>query len=409
MVMVHRIQQHKLFILVLAIALAGAAPLAAAPPFGFFDGPADGGNAGAGVIPLTGWALDDDGVVAVDITVDGLTAGRAGLARERPLVSLQFPGFPDSDAPGFGFQLDTTQYLNGLHTVQAKVISGTGEVFLLNPVVLEFTNLTHNLVPFGQIQFPQDDAELFGTCDLEDPDRRLAVVDGFALDVGVETGDQGVGYVELLLDGSIIANSETSCVYDVDLGGFSNCYGLRRLDIARTHPTLTNSNLSGFRFVLDVGVLLNSGWVPGQHVLTIRSGDISGQVANIDEIPVFFACDEFFSNDASFGRVDRPRPGLIYNGVVEVTGWALDWEGVGRVLVFVDGSYAGDATFGIHRPGVGARYPGYPDSAGPGWTFALDTTAYSDGPHQVQVIIEDLDIPMQQTLIGQRDVVFFNP
>lgn len=374
-------------------------PVAAAPPFGSFGGIVGGGNGGAGVIPLHGWALDDDGVAAVDIVVDGLVVGRATYGRSRPGVAQSFPGFPDSDLAGFAFQLDTTRYLNGLHTVTARVRSFSGEVADLPSRQLEFTNLTHNLVPFGEIDYPHEDVELFGSCNLLAP-RRYSVVTGYALDVGVETGDLGVGYVELMIDGAIFANSLRDCEFDPDRGGLSNCYGLRRLDIERTFPNLRDSPHSGFRFVLDVGALIAFGYVPGRHVLTIRSGDLSGQVANIDEIPVTFSCDEFLGNEASFGRIGQPRNGLIYRGVIEVQGWALDWEGVSQIRFYVDGVFRGFARGGEPRPAVTSRFPGYPQSPGPGWRFFFDTTEISDGRHEIQVIVRDRF--GEDTMIGER-------
>lgn len=399
--------QRKRFILALFAALTMTTlPLAAAVPFGDFGGIVGGGNGGAGVLPLHGWALDDDGVAAVDVVVDGLVAGRADYGRSRPGVANSYPGYPDSAAAGFAFELDTTHYLNGLHTVTARVRSDTGEVVNLAPRVLEFTNLTHNLVPFGIIDFPNEDAELHGTCDLLEP-RRYSVVTGYALDVGVEIGDMGMGYVELLIDGGIFANSLRDCELDDDRGGLSNCYGLRRFDAERIYPTLRDSPHSGFRFVLDVGALISLGfYVPGRHVLTIRAGDISGQVANIAEIPVFFSCDEFLANESSFGQVGRPRNGLIYRGVIETRGWALDWEGINRVRIFVDGVFQGNAELGFPRPGVTARYPGYPLFRRPGWRFFLDTRAFSDGPHEIQVIVRDKD--GEETVIGERSFVVLN-
>src|ERR1700680_3423295 len=105
-----------------AVALADhkAAPGA---PFGHFDGLASGGNGAVGTVGLTGWALAQDGVFAVDIVVDGGIVGRATYARQRPRVAVLYPGFPDSAAAGFGYQLDTTHFLNGLHAVSARVQS----------------------------------------------------------------------------------------------------------------------------------------------------------------------------------------------------------------------------------------------------------------------------------------------
>lgn len=397
---------RKLFMVAVVVALFFASPLHAAPPFGSFGGIVGGGNGGAGTIPIHGWALDDDGVAAVDILVDGLVVGRALYGRTRPGVTAQFPGFPDSAAPGFAYQLDSTRYLNGLHTVGARVVSDTGEIRNLNSVTLQFGNLTHNLVPFGAIEFPSSDAELFGRCDLQQA-RRYSVISGWALDVGVETGDQGVSYVELLIDGVIHRNSLESCHFDINKGGLTDCYGFRRLDVAQHFPTLSDSPHSGFRFVLDIGELLNEGIVQGRHLISIRAGDRSGQVARVAEFPVTFSCDDFFPNEGSFGEVQRPRGGLTYGGVIETIGWALDREGVHAVLIFVDGVFRGDADYGFERPVVTFYYPGFFNSALPGWRFFLDTHELSNGTHMLRAVVRDLG--GVTTLIGERSFVVFNP
>src|SRR5690242_18823587 len=105
----------------IAVALLVAVSCLTAHPFGYFGGLAGDCNAGAGLLSLTGWALEDNGVLAVDILVDGLVAIRDNYGRARAGVTARFPSYPDSAAPGFGVQLDTTHYLNGLHTVTARV------------------------------------------------------------------------------------------------------------------------------------------------------------------------------------------------------------------------------------------------------------------------------------------------
>ena len=392
----------------LAAALSMAAGLQAAPPFGSFGGIVGGGNAGSGSLPLHGWALDDDGVRAVDVFVDGAIAGRAGYGRNRPGVSRSFPGFPDSDAAGFAFSLDTTRYLNGLHTVVARVTSESGERQFLNPVELEFLNTPHLLVPFGTIEFPRPAAELYGTCDMEDSPRRLSAVLGWALDSGVEIGDMGVGYVELLIDGAIFANSRLDCQFSStgENRGLTNCYGLRRLDIERAFPTLPNAPQAGFRFVMDIGHLIDFGYAEGSHVLTIRAGDIGHTVANIAEIPVSFLCDNRIGNEEGFGWIARISPGNTGDGVIQARGWALDWEGVRRVVVYVDGREVGRAVYGFRTGAIAKQYPGYPDNPNAGWRISIDSTQFSDGLHDLQVIV--VDRKGQTTLIGERSFVLDN-
>lgn len=379
--------------------LSGAA--FAASPFGSFGGIVGGGNAGAGLIPLHGWALDDDGVAAVDLMVDNVIVGRATYGRTRPGVTQQFPGFPDSATPGWVYQLDSTHYLNGRHVVQPRVLSDTGEVTLLKAKTFQFSNVTHNLIPFGKIEFPNQNAEMRGKCNLGNGARRLYAVSGWALDSGVQTDDRGVGYVELLIDRAVFANTQNDCFYSSATGGLTQCYGLRRLDIEQQFPGLPDSPHAGWRFVLDIGALMQIGYGPGRHTLTVRSGDLFGTVVNIAEMPVTFICDEDLGNENSFGLIGYPQRGLVYGGTIEAQGWALDFEGIQRVDVLVDGTFVGSATTGLLRPGVGMQYPGYPESPNPGWSLAIDTTDFSNGRHSLNVVV--VDDTGATTLIGERD------
>ena len=387
--------------LTLSVLFLAAAPATAALPFGHFNGLSGGLNAGGGILPLTGWALDDDGIDNVDIFVDGVIAARADYGQNNPGVELLFPGYPDGAQGGFGILLDSTSYSNDLHEIRARVTSQTGEQIWLNPITLQINNTTYTLKPFGDINRPNASAELFGTCNLNDPTPRLSVVSGWALDVGIEAGDTGIKYVELLINGGLYANTVVSCFYDAYYGGLTNCYGLPSLDIEDLFPTVANSPHARFRFVLDVGFLVEGlGYSQGFHQLTIRAGDYAGNFSNIAEIPVVFYCDENTGNEGSFGFIGKPEAGGLLYGVTPVTGWALDAEGVQAVRISIDGVYLADATYGLPRADVSAAYPGFPDSLFAGWSFALDTGAFADGHHHLQV--EAVDAVGVRTIIGER-------
>jgi hypothetical protein len=411
-------------IAVFLLSALSAVPGWAAPPFGSFGGIVGGGNSGAGLLPLTGWALDDNGILAVDVLVDGLVAGRAAYGRARAGVSARFPGYPNSAAPGWGIQIDTTHYLNGLHTVSVRVKSRAGEVVFLPPQVINFTNVQADLEPFGVIEFPKNEAEMRGNCDVNSPTRRYAVVSGYALDAGTTPADTGVAYVELLIDRQIAIDpfdgieysSDLACGFNAVTGGQTNCYGIRRMDIEQVYPSLKDSPHSGYRFVLDIGHLVTAlpiqGYQPlysqGAHILTIRAGDHASQVRDIAEIPVTFTCDQNLPNEGSVGDIDLPLNGLLYHGVVNATGWALDWEGVSNVQIFADGHPLGFATYGFPRPEVFALsyYPGYPNVTDPGWQFALDTALLQNGEHFIDVVVTDR--LGATTYIGKRRIVVNN-
>jgi len=408
--------------LILLAAVLASVPAWAAAPFGSFGGKVGGGNSGAGLISLVGWALDDDGVDSIDVLVDGAVVGRADYHRNRPLVTVLHPGYPDSTAAGWGFILDTTHFLNGNHTVTARVRSKTNEFVTLPSRVLAFGNVTHNLVPFGKIEFPAPQAELRGKCDTN-PLRRYSVVSGYVMDAGVQEDDTGVGYVELLIDRALGPdmtgvvpntvntgwNSRENCIFSNPLGGFTNCYGLRRLDLEPQFPGLKDAPHSGYRFLIDIGELIRFGlYDEGQHVLSIRSGDHFGQVSIIREIPVTFVCDEHIANEESLGQIDpNLQPYTLVSGNAFVTGWALDWEGVLKVTALVDGISVGDTGLGLVRSDISSLYLGYPQSAAPGFALSFDSRKFSNGPHEIEVLVTD--ILGATTFIGKRPLIFANP
>jgi N-acetylmuramoyl-L-alanine amidase len=388
------------------LASASSAPAWAAAPFGSFGGKVGGGNSGGGMLPLFGWALDDNGVERVDILVDGVVVGGASYGRSRPQVTRRFPGYPDSAASGFAYELDTTHYLNGLHTISARIKSRAGEYAMLNARTFQFSNVQHNLAPFGKIELPNRGAEMRGNCGAGP--HRYSVVSGYAMDVGVQDYDTGVAWVELMIDREIWANSRTSCRFSPIEGGLSDCYGLRRLDLEPIFPNVKDAPHSGFRFVLDVGGLIATGlYTPGSHLLSIRAGDHAGQSKEIAEIAVTFTCDEFLGNENSFGEVGVPRIGMLHHGVIQAAGWALDWEGIHHIVIMVDSVPVGTATLGAARPQVSLDYPGYPQSAAPGWSFPLDTRQFANGEHLLEALV--VDSTFRETYIGARRFIISNP
>jgi hypothetical protein len=382
--------RRNVIIVAVLACLALASASWAAPPFGRFGGRPDGGNAGNGILRLYGWALDDDGVRYIDVLVDGVVAGRAVYGRSRPGVLEQFPTYPNADGAGWGFALDTTHYLNGLHTIQPRVKSLSGEVALLNAKVFQFFNDTHSLVPFGRIDFPEQGAELTGRCTLSSQ-RLWSVIDGNALDVGVQADDTGVGYVELLIDRALRANTKVDCVNDALRGGLTNCYGFETLGLETEYPQVKDAPHAGWRFAIDVGELVGSGkYARGSHLITIRAGDHSDQDANIAEFPVVFVCAEDQPNHAAVGEINYPFRGLLYGGVINIKGWALDLEGVLAVDIYIDGVFKGQATYGLTSPKtVLSRHPGIGGNAFAGYSFNFDTATISNGWHSIQVKVRD--------------------
>jgi len=97
------------------------------------------------------------------------------------------------------------------------------------------------------------------------------------------------------------------------------------------------------------------------------------------------AADIFTPN----ATVDAPTPNATISGTsASVTGWAFDNIALDSVEVYVDGVFRGAATLGGSRPDVAAAYPQIAPGDS-GWSYALDTTALSNGAHAIVVHVRD--------------------
>ena len=86
-----------------------------------------------------------------------------------------------------------------------------------------------------------------------------------------------------------------------------------------------------------------------------------------------------------------PSAGQVVSGVIPVSGYVLDFAGVDKVELFVDGSLRSRARTDIPRPDVIALFPSYASSptSDPGFATSLNTTSLSSGPHLVTIRVTE--------------------
>jgi hypothetical protein len=99
--------------------------------------------------------------------------------------------------------------------------------------------------------------------------------------------------------------------------------------------------------------------------------------------------DYEFRLSPPFGVVDRPRENEEVAAGSWGFGWALDDSGVASVTVSAEGSPPVAAALHQEFPGVAAVYPNHPDSARPGFGFAVPPLP--KGPHVLTVEITGKD------------------
>jgi large repetitive protein len=416
-------------------------------PFGYIDIPGPAGVEGTnGSFPVTGWAIDDEDVDHIDFLMDGqIVAGAVGrglpstavYGSTRPDVQAAFPDVPNSLFSGFQANIDTTKLINGMHQLSVRVTDNEGASRVIGTRNVQIINVGSNLAPFGRIDVPLDKASLFcSAIDVGIPSPcppevcRAALpnlVAGWALDVGARLDQGQVAFVELLLDGAILANTRTDCL---QVGrNFINCYGINRPDVARNYSGYVNADNAGFAFsfalirsstdpsgliaiarpTVDPETFEVVGYtLPGKHTLAVRVGDEEETVTQLGAMSVDVFCDEGQADRPAFGYIDQPFEYQFINGIFTVLGWAVDLDGVQRIEVDVDGQVVGTATYGLARPDVPANDPRVA-SINVGFSFALDTTRLSDSEHDLVIYVVDRGFGTpRRTEIGRRKFVVNN-
>jgi hypothetical protein len=87
-------------------------------PFGSLDAPADDAEI-SGTTPVWGWALDNRGVAAVDLRIDGAPAGSLSYGASRPDVCLAWPGYAGCPAVGFTGSIEASTLSACPHLIEA--------------------------------------------------------------------------------------------------------------------------------------------------------------------------------------------------------------------------------------------------------------------------------------------------
>ncbi len=417
-------------------------------PFGYIDIPGPAGVEGAnGSFPVSGWALDNEDVDHIDFLMDGqIVAGAVGrglpstaiYGTTRPDVAAAFPDVPNSLYTGFQANIDTTKLVNGVHQLAVRVTDNLGASRVIGTRTVQIINNGANLPPFGQIDFPLDKATLScTTIDVGIPSPCTPdvcafvlsnIVAGWALDVGARLDHGQVSYVELLLDGAILANTRTDCVQTAT-GALVNCYGINRPDVARSYSGYVNADNAGFLFSFGlvnttattdtacpaglISIVLPTGSIvgcvlPGKHTLAVRVGDEEEALTQIGAMSVDVLCDPTGADFPAVGYIDTPSDYQFINGIFTVFGWAFDFNGVQRIEVDVDGQVVGNATYGLSRPDVPRAEPRAPSSS-VGFAFQLDTTRLSDSEHDLVIYVVDSTFGTpRRTEIGRRKFVVNN-
>ena len=88
--------------------------------------------------------------------------------------------------------------------------------------------------------------------------------------------------------------------------------------------------------------------------------------------------------------IDTPSPNGQYGGQFALNGWAVGGNGpIASVLLSLDGTQLGLASYGDSRPDVQASFPGNPGGSAVGWHSSLSTINLANGTHSLTATATD--------------------
>jgi uncharacterized protein (TIGR03437 family) len=313
------------------------------------------GSAGAlnGVTPVAGWAIDPTTTIEyVQISVDGILYSAATYGGARTDVCAAFADPPGCPNVGFNGTLDTTVLSDGTHTLQVTGFPLGGQPYSATRQI-KVNNQTTTGIAIGI-------------------DRPNAVSPTL-------TGITGVG-------GWAVGDSSPVQKVTISIDGVLNgtaAYGATRSDVCVVFPGRPGCPNVGWNYTLDTTHLTN-----GAHSIEVTGSTASGQRATA---AMYFSV----SNVSASRKVTIETPGPAnnpYAGIGLMKGWALNANAhIVSVLISVDGIPVGNAAYGGARPDICTSTSVSPDCPNVGWTYALNTTVLTDGPHTFGVLATAAD------------------
>ncbi|MCP5053767.1 MAG: BACON domain-containing protein [bacterium] len=163
-----------------------------------------------------------------------------------------------------------------------------------------------------------------------------------------------------------------------------------RPDVQKLHPNYSDSHRAGWGYMLLTNTLPNRG--NGPFELHIKAKSISGQEKTIGIKTI--RCNNTQAKKP-FGSIDWPKAGQTVSGVYRIQGWALTPppnkipEDGKTINVFVDNKWVGHANYNIFRQDIAGLFKKCLNSRGALTFFDLDTTALSNGLHQLAWSVKD--------------------
>jgi hypothetical protein len=190
-------------------------------------------------------------------------------------------------------------------------------------------------------------------------------------------------YGTVSVSGWAIDNATPIATIQINIDGVTAGYATStsRADVCAAYGSRPGCPNVGFVYSLNTSSLSS-----GAHTISVIATDS-------DTVPdaVTGSVSVNVANTPPLLNLESPASGANISGQVIVSGWAIDnLTPVASVQIKVDGNLAGNAAF-TARPDVCAAYGGKPGCPNVGFSYTLNTAAYSNGTHTITVGATDAD------------------
>ncbi|SFB37041.1 Ig-like domain-containing protein, partial [Clostridium frigidicarnis] len=190
-------------------------------------------------LDISGWALNQSGIKAVDIYLDSKFLGTSSIGRETEDLDKMYPGYLNGDKAGFDYSLDLLQISEGEHEILTRAIGNDGTT--LDDIRTIKINKLKPLI------------------NVESPINGTITSDGISIN-GWALNASGINRVEVYLDGDLVGNAHIN---------------MERKDVDSAFPGYINGENSGFAY------MLNTDYVPqGYHIISVKAFGNDGSMIN---------------------------------------------------------------------------------------------------------------------------------
>ncbi|MBW4091344.1 MAG: glycosyltransferase [Proteobacteria bacterium] len=346
-----------------------------------------------GNLVVSGWAVSNAPLIAVQVILDGERVGAALLGRPRNDLTGVCADYPNAARAGFLLALPLGFAAASATTLLVHAVSADGAALRMlvplerpaqlnlpaeaaraaEPEVIAPASAPPTPPPEPSVAEERRRIQMF--CDIADlrEDGTLAISGWAVAAVGVDS-------VRVSLDGAVLGEAET---------------GLARPDVADAFLTVPMARFAGFAFTARLPLPLPPACRIGVLVRNSLGDEAETQ---LEPERVARAVVAAAAADPTRFRLEIDRPAIADGAMVEpvstrltIEGWAVARSGLAAIAVYLDGQRLGEAHYGLARQDVERAMPDWPGALRSGFAFHCPPRLLRNGPHRIELVLRAED------------------